>query len=204
MRGNIQEARLHIERARALARELGDHVALAAAHRDAGFVEQRAGDPAAHEREARIGYDILDRVGDLGHLSSAAPDLGDAVYRQGRYREALEIAEFSRSITIAGDVDAEVRGLGLLARAKARLGSVDEAESLAAEAVRLAAATDYLEMRAHALMSEAEVLTLAGKREEAAADVREAIELFARKGNVVDQVRAVEWLDELGSESLPG
>jgi class 3 adenylate cyclase/tetratricopeptide (TPR) repeat protein len=197
MRGNFEVGRRNIERGRALARELGDQVALAAVHRDAALLEKLAGDHVAHEREARIGYEILEHVGDVGHLSSAAPDLGDAVYRQGRYQEALEIAEFSRSITIAGDVDAEVRGLDLLARAKARLGSVEEAEPLAAEAVRLAAATDYLELHAYALMGQAEVHMLAGKKVDALAAVRDAIELFERKGNVVERARAQELFTEL-------
>jgi class 3 adenylate cyclase/tetratricopeptide (TPR) repeat protein len=190
MRGNFDEARVHIARAKTLARELGDHVALAAVHRDAGFVEMRAGDPVAHEREARVGYEILDQVGDLGHLASAAPDLGDAVYGQGRYEEALEIAEYSRSITLAGDVDAEVRGLGLLAKTMARLGRLDEAESSAAEAVRLAAPTDYLEVHAIALLSQAEVFLLAGKAADAAAAIRDARELFGRKGDIVGEARA--------------
>ena len=204
MRGNFDEARRQIARAKALAGELGDHVALAAVHRDAGNVEMRAGDQAAHEREARAGYDILEQIGDLGHLASAAPDLGDAVYGQGRYEEALEIATFSREITITGDVDAEVRGLGLLAKAQARIGRLDEAEASAAEAVRLAAATDYLEMHALALMNQAEVLSLAGKQDAAAASVREAIGLFARKGNVVAQGRAEDLLNELESGAPPG
>jgi len=199
MRGNFDEARGYVARAKALAEELGDHVALAAVHRDAGLVEMRAGDPVAHEREARVGYEILDRIGDVGHLSSAAPDLGDAVYGQGRYEEALEIAEFSRTITIAGDVDAEVRGIGLLAKSRARLGGLDEAEAMAADAVRLAAATDYLELHAYALMNQAEVLTLAGRSTDAAASVRAAIDLFGRKGNIVAQGRAKALLDDLGA-----
>ena len=89
--------------------------------------------------------------------------------------------------------------MALLARAKARLGALDEAEPLAAEAVRLAAATDYLEGHATAIMNQAEVLTLAGKRADASAAVSEAIELFARKGNVVEQARATALLDELGA-----
>ena len=199
MRGNFDESRRSIARAKHLARELGDQVALAAVHRDAGLIEMRAGDLTAYEREARAGYEILRAIGDVGHLASAAPDLGDAVYQQGRYDEAMEIAEFSRSITIAGDVDAEVRGLGLLAKATARLGRLDEAEQLAAEAVRLAAATDYLDMYAYALLSRAEVLALAGKPDEAASAVREARELFARKGNVVAEGRAADLLKDLGS-----
>ena len=199
MRGNFDVARRYIGRARAIARELGDQVALAAVQRDAGLVESRAGDNLAHEREARVGYEILDHIGDVGHLSSAAPDLGDAVYAQGRYEEALEIAKFSRSITIAGDVDAEVRGLGLLAKANARLGRLEEAELSAAEAVRLAAATDYLDMRGITLMSQAEVLRLAGKADEAARAVAEARDLFARKGNVVSEEKAAALLRELES-----
>jgi len=197
MRGNFDDAHRHIARAKALARELGDHVALAAVHRDAGLVEMRAADHSAHEREARVGYDILEQVGDVGHLASAAPDLGEAIYQQGRYEEALEIAEFSRTITIAGDVDAEVRGLGLLAKTTARLGRLDEAESTAAEAVRLASATDYLEMHAFALVNQAEVLRLAGKSPEAVGPLREAVDLFARKGNVVTGARVAALLDEL-------
>jgi class 3 adenylate cyclase/tetratricopeptide (TPR) repeat protein len=197
MRGNFDDAHRHIARAKALARELGDHVALAAVHRDAGLVEMRAADHVAHEREARVGYDILEQVGDVGHLASAAPDLGEAIYQQGRYEEALQIAEFSRTITIAGDVDAEVRGLGLLAKTTARLGRLDEAESTAAEAVRLASATDYLEMHAFALVNQAEVLRLAGKSPDAVGPLREAVDLFARKGNVVTGARVAALLDEL-------
>jgi tetratricopeptide (TPR) repeat protein len=197
MRGNFAEARASIARAKALARELGDQVALAAVHRDAGLVEMRAGDPVAQEREARVAYEIHQGIGDVGHLASAAPDLGEAVYGQGRYQEALEIAEFSRSITIEGDVDAEVRGIRLLAKTKARLGSLEEGESLAAEAVRLAAETDYLELHANALLDRAEVLQLAGKPSEAATAAREAVVLFARKGNVVDEARARALADEL-------
>ena len=159
----------------------------------------RAGDAVAHEREARAGYEILLQIGDNGHLASAAPDLAEAVYAQGRYDEALELAEFARGITIPGDVDAEVRGLQVLAKATARLGRRGEAEALAAEAVRLISATDYDELHAFTLMGQAEVLRLAGRRADAAASVRQAIELFGRKGNVVAHGRAADLLAGLGS-----
>ena len=128
MRGRFDAARELIVRGKALARELGDLVALAAVLRHSGTVEMRAGDPVAAEREARAGYEILERANDLGHLASSAPDLGDAVYAQGRYDEALALAEFARRITIAGDVDAEVRSGQLRAKVLARLGRYDEAE----------------------------------------------------------------------------
>ena len=201
MRGNVGEARRIVSHAKALANELGDRVALAAVYRDAGLVEMRAGDPVAHEREARTGYEMLERAGDIGHLASAAPDLAEAVYAQGRYAEALEIAEFSRSITIEGDVDALVRGGQVLAKATARLGRQDEAEALAAEAVRLIGPTDYDELHAFTLLSQAEVLSLGGRTQGAASAAREAIELFRKKGNVGAAERATAFLEkELGSE----
>jgi class 3 adenylate cyclase/tetratricopeptide (TPR) repeat protein len=197
MRGRFDEARRSVEQGKALARELGDRVALAAIHRDAGLVETRAGDAVAHEREARAGYEILQRIGDTGHLASAAPDLAEAVYAQGRYDEALELAQFARGITILGDVDAEVRGLQVLAKATARLGDLDEAEALSAEAVRLIAATDYDELHAFTLMSQAEVLSLGGRTQGAVSAASEAIELFRKKGNLVAEARSAAFVDEL-------
>ena len=43
----------------------------------------------------RAGYEILERIGDPGHLSNLAPDLGEAPYEQGRYDEALELGELA-------------------------------------------------------------------------------------------------------------
>ena len=103
MRGRFAAARELIAHGKAVARELGDQVALAAVFRDAGFVEMLAGDPAAAEAEYRAGFEILERIGDSGHLASAAPDLGDAIYAQGRYEEADALAELTERITIEGD-----------------------------------------------------------------------------------------------------
>ena len=88
---------------------------------------------------------------------------------------------------------------GLLTRLEGIIPALESSHAVA-HAVRLAAATDYLEMHAFALMSQAEVLSIAGKTAHAAAAVRQAIELFARKGNVVERARAEDLLRELGSE----
>jgi tetratricopeptide (TPR) repeat protein len=200
MRGRFAAAREHIARAKVMARELGDQVALAAVFRDAGHVETLAGDPEAAEREDRAGFEILERIGDHGHLASAAPDLGDAVYAQGRYEEAATLAALTERLTIEGDVDAQVRGTQLHAKVAARQGRLEEALALSEEAVHLAAGTDYLELHAHALMSRAEVLRLAGRTVEAASTLRDAIELHRRKGNVVDEARATDLLGELKAD----
>jgi tetratricopeptide (TPR) repeat protein len=151
----------------------------------------------AAETELRANYEILERVSDWGHLSSSAPEMGDAVYSQGRYEEALRISEFCESISIEGDVDAECRWRQLRAKILARQGRMEEAEALAKDAVRLAEETDYLLLRAHALRSLAEVLRLGDRTAEAADALRAALELERRKGNLVGQANTQSLLDEL-------
>ena len=72
------------------------------------------------------------------------------------------------------------------ARAKihARRGDHEGAAALAHEAVRLAEATDLLTTHADALSDCAEVLTLAGRDEEAASALENAARLCERKGNI--------------------
>jgi class 3 adenylate cyclase/tetratricopeptide (TPR) repeat protein len=190
-------ARNFIAQAKALADELGDRVALAAVLRDSASVLMLAGDPETAETEVRAGYEILERISDFGHLSSFAPELGDAVYAQGRYDEAFRLSKVAERITIEGDADANVRWRQLRAKTLARRGRFEEAEGLAVEAVRLVAATDYLDLHAHALLSLSEVLQLADRQSDAASAVRQALDLYRRKGNIVGEARAESLLAEL-------
>ena len=198
MRGRFEPARKLITQAKSISRELGDQVALVGVLRDSGYVETLAAEPTRAEAELRDGYEILDRIGDVGHLSSFAPDLGDAVYEQGRYDEAFLLSEIAERITIAGDVDAEVRWRQLRGKALARRGRHEEAEAVAMEAVRLATKTDYLDLHAHALVGLAEILRLASREPDAAAALRKALDLHRRKGNLVAEARTASLLADLG------
>lgn len=162
-----------------------------------GSVEMLAGDPVTAESELRTGYEIFDRIGDVGHLTSLTAGLGDAVYAQGRHDEALRLAEFVERITIEGDADPEVLWRQLRAKVLARRGRHDEAEALVREAVRRAARTEFINLHAHTLLGLAEVLRLADRNEEAASAVQEAIELYRRKGNVAGEAQAMSLLEEL-------
>jgi tetratricopeptide (TPR) repeat protein len=199
MLGRFGPARELITRATSLARELGDQIALSRTLGDSARVEMLAGSPAAAEREARVSYEILDRMGNVGNLASLAPHLGDTVYAQGRYDEAFDLSVFTEQITVEGDVDAEVRWRQLRAKTLARRGRHEEAEILAMEAVRMAAATDYFDLHADALFGLAEVLRLADRKSNAADALREALEVCRWKGNVVGAARAESSLAELGS-----
>ena len=67
----------------------------------------------------------------------------------------------------------------------------------AREAVGTVEATELLNFHADALLVLAEVLQLAGKPEEAAPALEEAVALYGRKGNVVSGAKAATLLGQL-------
>jgi ATP/maltotriose-dependent transcriptional regulator MalT len=76
------------------------------------------------------------------------------------------------------------------ARVLARRGELEAAERLAREALELVAGTDALNDHADTLLDLAEVLRLAGRGEQAARAVGEAIVLYERKENVAMATQA--------------
>jgi tetratricopeptide (TPR) repeat protein len=197
MLGRFELARELVARATAVAHEFGDQISLSRTLLDSARVEMLADSPERAERDARAGYEILDRIKSTGNLASAAPLLGDFLYTQGRYEEAEKLSEFSERITVEGDVDAEVRWRQLRAKTLARRGRYDEAEPLVREAVRIVAPTDYLDLHADALFALAEVMQLAGRSSDAAEALGDALEVCRRKGNLVGAGRAESLLAAL-------
>jgi class 3 adenylate cyclase/tetratricopeptide (TPR) repeat protein len=195
MRGRVDAGRNLIAQATTLAEELGLEFMLAGgvAHQ-AGYVELLAGDAAAAERVLRPACEALERMGDWGHLATLAPKLADALFIQGdRDVEALRLTELAERNTTAGVADEDIGWRRVRAKLLARRGELAEAERLAREAVALGASTDILDDHAHALADLAEVLRLAGRSEESATILEEAIHLHEQKGNVVaaETLRAV-------------
>jgi class 3 adenylate cyclase len=185
MQGRFDSARDLIARARSLAEELGFELVLAAgvAHQ-AADIEMLGGDPAAAEREFRPACAALERMGTWAHLSTIAPRLADCLLTMGRDEEALELTELVERIAAHEDAAPQTDWRRVRAKVLARRGEFEEAERLAREAMSRAASTDYLDLRARAAADLAEVLRLAGRLEESAAAVQEAIRLHEEKGNV--------------------
>ena len=84
----------------------------------------------------------------------------------------------------------------------ARRGDTAEAERLAREAVAIGAETQMPDSLGEAQSDLAEVLTLAGKTDEAEAALREALALFERKGNLAMAERTTTRLRELARPPL--
>ena len=97
------------------------------------------------------------------------------------------MTEGRRAEDIASPEDAEAQVGWRRVRAKllARRGDLDEAERLGREAVAIASGTDYLDARAHAAADLGEVLRLAGRPQDSATALEEAIRLNDNKGNFV-------------------
>ena len=76
-------------------------------------------------------------------------------------------------------------------------GEVNDAERLAREAVAVSEGTDFLDPQGDVYADLAEVLLLVGSPKEAGAALRQALERYERKGNIVSTRRTQARLAEL-------
>jgi predicted ATPase/class 3 adenylate cyclase/DNA-binding SARP family transcriptional activator len=184
MDGRFELARELLGDSNAIFEELGHTLNSSVSHLD-GIVEMLAGDPAAAERRLLEGYRALEEMGDKAFLSTTAAYLAQAVYAQGRDEETRRYAEISEELAARDDLLTQVIWRSARAGYLAGQGRIQEAEELAREAVTMCEATDFVNTRADALTSLAEILQQAGRMEEAKAAAAGALALYAQKGNSV-------------------
>jgi tetratricopeptide (TPR) repeat protein len=159
---------------------LGAHLSMTAA-----TLELLAGDPAAAAMAGERGCRILEDAGERASLSTGACCYAQALYELGRLDEAEEWARKGSEVGDSEDAATQMLARQVQAKVLARRASYGEAESMAREAVSLADGTDWLVHQGDARRDLAEVLELAGRREEATVALREALEYYERKGAAV-------------------
>jgi tetratricopeptide (TPR) repeat protein len=188
MRGRFAEAAKLYGRTRELLEDVGLNLLLASIQMYAGLAELIAGDHAAAERELRLGYDELDRIGERAYLSTTAAFLARAVYGLDRLDEAEELTRISEEAASTDDIASQVVWRGTRAKVLARRGDTGSAE-LAADAVALSRDMDFTNVQADALVDLGETLRVLNRPDGAAYE--EALRLYEQKGNVVsaDAVR---------------
>jgi class 3 adenylate cyclase len=183
MAAQPEEALATVERALALAGDMGENRVASLAREFAASALAMVGKLAAAERQLRQGIRVLERQGESGMRSNMTVDLAHVLHRLGRPEEALRVALAGRAIAAHDDLFTQVRWRGAAARSLALQSRGAEAERLAAEAVELAEPTDMLTMRGDALLDQAAVAAAAGRPEDAARAALAALDLYRAKGN---------------------
>jgi class 3 adenylate cyclase/tetratricopeptide (TPR) repeat protein len=160
-------------------RELGAHVGQAALH--LSQVAEIAGDEEAAAEHLRRLCAYLEATGQRGALSSFAPRLGRALCALGRYEEARPLAERGRELGDPQDVLTQELWRQAKALVHSHMGEHEKAERLAREAISIVDTTDALGHQGDARADLADVLLAAGRRDEAAAVLGEALDRYERK-----------------------
>jgi ATP/maltotriose-dependent transcriptional regulator MalT len=153
-------------------------------------VEQMAGDAGSATEELFATTRTLEDLGETEVLVTLAGMLADTLVDLGRDVEAERFSRRSEELADPDDFDAQMRWRRARARVLARRGELEAAERLAREALELVAGTDALNDHADTLLDLAEVLRLAGRGQQAARAVGEAIVLYERKENVAMATQA--------------
>jgi tetratricopeptide (TPR) repeat protein len=188
----LSEARGRFERGRQLMDELGEVIWLY-------WLWALMADPVSGERELQWATELLERIGEKSHYSSTAAVLARATYAQGEYEGAEELSRAAEAASRPNDIHGQITWRSTRAKVLARRGELAAAEELAGEALALAEESDFLNTHAHALMDFAEVLSLAGRSDEAAGAVEVAIRLYEQKGNLASAAGARALLAELSA-----
>jgi DNA-binding SARP family transcriptional activator/tetratricopeptide (TPR) repeat protein len=192
MNSDFALARALIREADAILDDLG-RLESAVSHHEAAL-ELLAGDPGAAESKLLTGYQKLSAMGERSLLATTAALLAVAASAQGRNEDAEEYCRVSERTTAADDLTAQARWRGVQARILAGRREFDAAERLARDAVRSAARTDFTTVQADSYFDLGTVLDRAGRTPEAETAVREALERYLQKGDIVSAERARSWL----------
>jgi class 3 adenylate cyclase/tetratricopeptide (TPR) repeat protein len=198
MRGEFDVARELLQEGNAILQELGGIYSAAISHHES-FVEMLAGRPDVAAERLRRAYARLEEMGGRDLLATTAAMLAQALLAQDRPEEALHFCEVSRKAAAPEDLWSQVDGAGAYAKILARRGGEGEAETLAREAVELAASTDFLTLRGAAFLDLAEVLEVGGQAAGAVDALSAGLELYEQKGDLVSAKRARARLDQVST-----
>jgi class 3 adenylate cyclase/tetratricopeptide (TPR) repeat protein len=160
----------------------------------------------AGDHEAAAGYlrtycDRLQERGERSVLSTYAPRLGRSLCALGRHDEAEPLAKLGRDLGDEHDVATQAWWRQTQALVLGHRGQQAEAIALAREAVAITEDTDALSFQGYALSDLGDVLALAGRRDEATAALKQALERYERKRNLAMAAQVRPRLEALRDEA---
>jgi class 3 adenylate cyclase/tetratricopeptide (TPR) repeat protein len=172
--GDFDRARTLYREARGTLEDLGAVVVAAWTCLTLGRIELLAGDPAAAEEQLRRDNDRLVELNDLYYRPTVTAMLAQAIYLQGRWREAGELAEAAGELAAKDDVEPQALARSVRAKALAAAGDFDDAIRSGREAVDLLSPTDAIVLRVDALVDLADVFEQAHLSDDARSTLEEA------------------------------
>jgi class 3 adenylate cyclase len=190
MLGRFDDARALLADVRAEAADRGGGIRLATLMgQDQVLVELLAGDHAAAAELGEEACRLFEERGEKSLLSTAAGRLGQALYALDRLEEADAWARRAAELGASDDAMTQMIWRQVRAKVLARRGQLVKGGQLARDAVAIGEETDMLNFQGDAYADLAEVLVLAGKADEAAGAVEQAIARYERKGNIASAER---------------
>jgi tetratricopeptide (TPR) repeat protein len=192
MQGQFEDARDLVDRALAIYEELGlTFRSTVTLGYHSASVHRLNGDITAAESDYRKAIGLFEKMGDRTARSTVTAYLATVLYDRGHYEEAERQAVLGEELAGMDDDYATItEARSVRAKNLARRGEYESGETMIAEAITMADATDDLDLLGRRWMDKAEVLQLGGDVERAASSLDRAIELFEQKGNVVLAARA--------------
>ena len=197
--GRFDEARESYRRGQGILMDLGATLWAWGTRFASGWAEYLADDRAAAERELRDGIEALSAIGEHAYLSTQASFLSQVLYEQGRFDEAAEMADLGERSGASDDLATQVPARGVKAKLLARRGDVAGAIEVAEGAIEMLTGSDFADLHGGARVDLAEVYERAGRREDAIAALRSAVDVYERRGlrPLIERTRAR--LDQLSS-----
>ncbi len=203
MRGDFDEARHLLAEAKSIFMELGFPFRIASGVAlFGGPIELWAGSPTDAEKMLREACDVLRAHGETGVLSTLEGIRAEALYRLGRYDEADRATHESERTASADDVFSQAWWRKVRAKVALRRGELELALRLSDEALDCLRGSDSLDLNGDVLIDRAEVLSAAGRAEEARASASDALRLYEQKGNIISAGHAQAWLAELSGRAI--
>jgi tetratricopeptide (TPR) repeat protein len=191
MLGRFDEAHAILADSRTVLAERGSGIPLGTTLGiDSVEVELWAGNPAAAAEFGAEGCRLLEELGEHSILSTTAGMLAQALYALDRLEEADGWAGRAADLGASDDAITQMLWRQVKAKVLARRGELAEGERLAREAVAVCERTDFLDAQGDVYADLAEVLSLCGRPQEAAAALGQAVACYEGKGNLVSSQHA--------------
>jgi class 3 adenylate cyclase/tetratricopeptide (TPR) repeat protein len=184
MAGDWERGRELTAKGRSMLEELGQRVIVGSTRMASARTALYAGHAHEAEDELRLGYDVLDQMGEKGYLSTTAALLAAVLSAQGRHEEAQRYVREARELGAEDDLTTQLYWRCAQAEILASRDEFDEAFELLNEVHELIDATDYSTDRAAAWLSQAVVEQAAGNESRARIALEHALTLFENKGDV--------------------